>query len=250
MQNNHNGNPWVMITGTNRGIGRATLECFSERGWNVLAHARAYSREFEGDCNHLSCRYGVSVSPIYFDLSDTEKLKESIMGVLKSGIEIDALVNSAGMAKFRFFPMMGMKEIREVFEVNLFAQMQISQILLSKWIRRKSGAIVNVCSIAGFDLNTNNAAYGVSKAALIAFTRELSMETGQFNIRVNGVAPGIVDTDMVEISGEKNYDELVHASAMSRAASPSEIANVIYWLCSREASYVNGQVIRVDGGMI
>ena len=99
-------------------------------------------------------------------------------------------------------------------------------------------------------MQTNNSAYGVSKAAINAFTKELAMELGQFDIRVNAVAPGIVDTDMVKEMGVDNYNMRVSSSALSRAANPQEIAKVVKWLCSEEASYVNGQIIRVDGGMI
>lgn len=135
----------------------------------------------------------------------------------------------------------------EGYYVNLFAQMQM---LVSKWIRSKAGVIVNVCPIVGYDLNTNNAAYGISKVALVAFTKELSMELGLFGIRVNGVASGIVSTDMVSESGKENYNVLAQAFAMKRAEKSEEVAEVIYWLCSDDRLYVNGRIVYIDGGMI
>lgn len=241
---------FVLITGSNRGIGNATLKYFAEKGWDIIAHARKPTNEFENDIHKISEKHGVEIIPVCFDLTDSLAMKNEIQKIYKKKIYISGLVNCAGVAMFKFFPMMRMSEIKSIFDVNLFSCMELTQLVLKGMMKKKKGCIVNVSSIAGFDLQTNNAAYGVSKAALNAFTKDLSMELGQFHIRVNAVAPGIVDTDMLETTGEDNVNMLITGSAMKRAATPEEVAKVIYYLCSDEASYVNGQIIRVDGGMI
>lgn len=240
----------VIVTGCSRGIGKAIVECFAENGANVWACARKETLEFEKFCKEISEENQVFVKSLYFDMTDGERMREVLKKVFLERKPIDCLVNCAGEALFSFFPLMKISEIRRIFDINLFSVMEMTQLVVNQMIKRKRGCIVNISSIAGIDLQTNNSAYGVSKAAINAFTKELAMELGQFDIRVNAVAPGIVDTDMVKEMGVDNYNMRVSSSALSRAANPQEIAKVVKWLCSEEASYVNGQIIRVDGGMI
>lgn len=240
----------AIVTGCSRGIGKAIMECFAKNGANVWACARKESLEFERFCEEIAEENCVFVKPLYFDVTDSERMREVLKKLFAERKQIDYLVNCAGVALFSFFPLMKVSEIRRVFDINLFSVMELTQLVVNQMMKRKEGCIVNVSSIAGFDLQTNNSAYGVSKAALNAFTKELAMELGQFGIRVNAVAPGIVDTDMVKEIGDSNYNMLVSGSALNRAANPEEVAKVVKWLCSEEASYVNGQIIRVDGGMV
>ncbi|MEY8430302.1 SDR family oxidoreductase [Lachnospiraceae bacterium 48-42] len=245
MENSH-----IMITGSNRGIGNAILRDLCKNGKNVIAHSRCVRDYFSENIYELSNKYQVDIRPVYFDMTDSEQMRKELKQIFSEKKQIDCLINCAGTALFSFFPLMKISEIRRIFDINLFSVMELTQLVVRQMIKRRKGCIVNISSTAGFDLKTNNSAYGVSKAALNAFTKELAMELGQFNIRVNAVAPGIVDTDMVKEIGESNYDMLISNSALNRAAIPEEISNVVRWLCSDEASYVNGQIIRADGGMI
>lgn len=241
---------YALVTGSNRGIGNAVMKELCERGQNVIAHSRCERENFINEIRELREIYHIDIEPIYFDMTDSKKMGLEIKKIIAEGKQIDTLINCAGIASFSFFPLTKISEIRKVFDNNLFSIMEITQLLVKQMIKRKKGCIVNISSIAGIDVQTNNSAYGVSKAAVNAFTKGLAMELGQFNIRVNAVAPGIVDTDMVKISGEDNYKLLVSNSAMKRAADPKEVAKAVAWICSEEASYVNGQIIRLDGGMI
>lgn len=238
----------VFITGTNRGLGKAFVECFVAHGWNVVAHARKDSSEFRVRCSEWSEKYGVKVTPVFFDLTDSEAMKSAVRALIVQKIPIHALVNSAGIAHGGFFPMTPMARIRDVFNVNLFAHMELTQLLL-RYIGRCGGdSVVNIASISGLDLKAGNCAYGVSKAALIAFTRTLSAEYATTHMRVNAVAPGLSDTDMAGLMEENAGREMVARSTMKRLGKPVEIAEVVYFLCSEQASFVNGEVIRVDGG--
>ena len=143
-----------------------------------------------------------------------------------------------------------MKEIRQIFDVNLFSYMELAQMLIKPMIRKKRGAIVNMASFEGINLYPGNSAYGVSKAAVIAWTKVLAREVGDFGIRVNAVAPGFVDTAMARHTEERERDKMMENSAFRRLAEPEEIAEVVYFLASDRASFITGAVLRADGGML
>lgn len=236
------------ITGSNRGIGRAMAEEFARNGADLIAHARLKTDAFEADMSGIADKYGVSVTPVYFDMTDSEAMKEVFRELYKNKTKIDILINNAGVAHGGLFGMTPVSKIKEVFEINLFSVMELTQLVLKIMTRQKSGCIVNLASIAGIDLKPGNSAYGVSKAAVIAWTKTLASEVAQYGIRVNAIAPGLTDTNMASLMEDKAGKEMIESSAMKRLAKPEEIAKVALFLASENASFVNGQVIRVDGG--
>lgn len=238
----------VLITGCNRGIGQATAQYFAEKGMNIVAHTRAYSDAFENEMNILSKRCGVDITPVYFDLADSTAMKSTIKELLRLKLVINVLINSAGIAHGGLFQMTALSTIRDIFAINLFAHMELTQLLLRPMIRQKSGVIINIASISGIDLKKGNCAYGVSKAALIAWTKTLAAEIGEHGIRVNAVAPGLTDTRMARLMEKEAGEAMVQDSVMHRLGRPDEIAAVIFFLASDAASFLNGQVVRVDGG--
>lgn len=236
------------ITGSNRGIGRTMVEEFARSGASVFAHARRETAAFEADMRNLAESYGVSITPVYFDMTDTEAMKAVFKELYKNKARIDILINNAGVAHGGLFGMTPVAKIREVFDINLFSAMELTQLVLKIMTSQKSGCIINLGSIAGMDLKPGNSAYGVSKAAVMAWTRTLASEVAQYGIRVNAIAPGLTDTNMASLMEEKAGREMVESSAMKRLAKPEEIAKVALFLASDDASFINGQVIRVDGG--
>ena len=238
----------VIITGTHRGIGRSILQKFAQKGSNVWACARKPDSTFEFEIADIARQNNVWIEPVYFDLSSTESIKTGFKQIWLSKKPVDVLVNCAGVAFVDIFQRTTEQKIREVFEINVFSVMTLTQLVLKLMVRQKKGAIVNVSSIGGLDAYPAHCAYGASKAAIAAFTRTLATETGPMGIRVNAVAPGATATDMIEAFEMKANGNLLKNCAMKRKANPSEIADAVYYLASDEASFVNGQILRVDGG--
>ena len=240
----------VLITGSRGGIGRSLVEEFAKNGANIFASLRSPDEEFNKFITDLQKKYSVNIDTLYFDITDTELMKKELKRVFfEQKIPVDILVNNAGVAHGGFFQMTPISKIKEVFEINLFSHMEITQIILKNMIKQKKGSIVNIASISGLDLNEGNCAYGVSKAAVIAWTKTLALETARYNIRVNAVAPSLVDTRMAEQMEDKSGKKMVEDSAMKRLARPEEIAKIVVFLASDETSFINGQTIRIDGGM-
>ena len=239
----------IIITGANRGIGLALVEKFAANGCNVWACARKENAAFEREISALAQRAGVRIAPVYFDLADEDEIKAGLMRIFKEKLPVHTLINNAGIHYEKLFQMYTMKEIKEMFTVNVFAMMYASQLVLKIMSRQKSGNIINIASISGLSPYSGNVCYGSTKAAVIMFTKSLAIEAAALgHIRVNAIAPSRVETDMIKHLPAKSLEKGINNSVMKRLAKPSEIADVAYYLASDEASYINGQVIRVDGG--
>lgn len=239
----------AIVTGANRGIGYSIVQKFAQEGANIWACARTKTQEFELSMKEIAEKNRVEITPVYFELTDENQIKEAVKYIHKSKKNVDILANVAGVVNATMFQMTPMAEIRRVFETNYFGTVCLTQNVLKLMNRQKSGAIINVASIAGIDVNPTNCTYGSSKAALIQFTKVLASEVGKLGIRVNAIAPGPTETDMIK-SVEKvvGDDNILERCAMGRYAKPNEIADVAAYLASEYASFINGQVIRVDGG--
>jgi 3-oxoacyl-[acyl-carrier protein] reductase len=239
---------FALVTGANGGIGQAILIALAKSGVHLVAHARQETPEFKALLADIANRYGVQVMAVYFDMTDSEAMKAAVRGLMKDKIPLEILVNCAAKAHGGLFQMTSMEAIKAVFDVNLFAQMTLTQLLLRPMMKQGKGSIINIASIAGIDLKQGNCAYGVSKAALMAFTKTLASEAGVYGVRVNAIAPGLTDTAMAALMQDSASQEMIHASAMKRLAQPEEIANTVAFLASDNATFINGQIIRVDGG--
>ncbi len=241
----------VIITGTNRGIGKAILERFAkEEGICILAHARRETEEFTEIINELrTVQSGVAIYPLYFDLAKPEEIKESLGKVLKEHKKIDVLVNNAGVVMpSKSFLMMDDRTLRTSFEINFFAQVKITQMVCRAMIRNGTGTIVNMASVAAFSGVEGQFEYTAGKAAVVGMTRRLSNELAPYNIRVNGVAPGLINTDMIMQMNDEMRNSLLKKTIAQRLGEPEEVANIVYFLASEEASFVNGQCLLVNGG--
>lgn len=240
----------AVVTGCNRGIGKEVMTTFAEHGANVFACARRESAEFADTVAQLAERTGRTITPVYFDLADLEQVKAGVRAIVAAKVPVDVVVNNAGIASGALFQMTSLTDMKNLFDVNFFAPLQFTQGLARLMSRAKAGSIVNIASTAGLIGDAGTTAYGSSKAALMYATRAMATELGQFNIRVNAIAPNVTRTDMYEQMDEKARERLIATTALKRAAEPREIANAALFLASDLSSYVTGQVMRVDGGQI
>jgi 3-oxoacyl-[acyl-carrier protein] reductase len=241
-------NKTAIITGANRGIGFETLKLFVQQGANIVVCCRTINLEFEDTIKCLKKKHGVNITICPLDLSSEESVKDASRVILDSK-KADILVNCAGTGHGALFQRTSIKEIKNVFEINYFNQILFTQNIVRLMLHQQSGAIINVCSVAGIEGRKGNIAYGASKAALILATKTLSSEVAEKGIRVNAVAPGLIDTDMLSQMEENAREEILALSQMHRLGKPEEVAKVILFLASDMSSYITGQVVRVDGGM-
>lgn len=239
----------AVITGCNRGIGKAILENFAENGANVFAVVRKESEEFSAYINELSERTGVTITPIYVELKDEESVRAGAKEIIGKKVPIDILVCNAGVSlQLSTLAMTKMETIKDVFEINLFSQMLLTQLIARNMMRNKKGSIVYISSSAAYDGGAN-IEYSSSKAAVVGEVRRLAVEYGPFNIRVNAVAPGLTATDMGNSMDEDDESIALSMNIMKRKGEPKEIANVVEFLASDKASFITAQVLRVDGGL-
>lgn len=240
----------AIVTGCNRGIGKAILTLFAENGANVWACARCEDTEFSAFITDLADRTGITIKPVYFDLSDSEQIKAGAKEITSEKLPIDILVNNAGAIATAPFLMTTMDKMHQMFELNYFSAMQFSQLIARQMLRKKSGSIVNLSSSAAIEGNEGRAAYAGAKAAIITSTKVMARELGLAGVRVNAIAPGLTQTDMMtESTPEDALKSTIDRISMKRVGEPHEIAGAALFLASDLSSYMTGQTLSVDGGM-
>jgi len=240
----------AVITGCNKGIGKAILEEFSKNGANIFACVRKVDKNFEALVEKLKKENNNQIFPIEIDLSDEENVKKGAKEILSNEVPIDILINNAGSISSSIFQMTSTTKYKELFDINFHSQVLLTQFIIKSMIKNKDGNIIFISSSSGIDGNEGRSAYVSTKAAIIGQAKVLSREVGKFNIKVNTIAPGLTNTDMMKNNTpEKTIEDVVAKLSLKRFAEPKEIANVALFLSSKLSGYITGQVIRVDGGM-
>ncbi len=238
----------VLITGASRGIGKACAECFAEYGWRVVINYNSS----EAAANELVDKIKASGGEAYAfkaDVGVTDECRALVeYAVSVGGGKLDALVNNAAIDAFAPFDMLSKEDEKRIFDINLFGAMDCTRFALPYMVRDREGSIVNVSSIWGRVGASCEVQYSTTKAAIIGFTKALSKEVGMSGVRVNCVAPGIIDTDMNASLTKEDVDEFLTGVPLGRMGTPREVAECVYFLCG--ATYVTGQVLGVDGGYI
>lgn len=230
----------VLITGSSRGIGAATARLFSERGCNVYINYNNSGQKALELASSLRAR------AIKADVGNPYEVEQ----MFASLPPLDVLCCNAGIAKAGLIQNLSYDAWREIFSVNTDGVFYCLKNALPQMISRKNGAIVIVSSILGINGASCEAAYSATKGALIALTKSLSKELGPSGIRVNAVAPGAIDTDMLNNLEASEKAALVNSCSIERLGNPEDVAKLIYFLASDEASYISGQIMGVDGGLI
>ena len=239
----------VVITGCLKGIGRSTLDLFARQGANIWACSQKKEDAFELHIDQLQEENTVWIKPIYFDFADEIQLKEAVKQIRSDKMVIDSLINIAGMTIDARFHMMSMKDLRQVFEINYFSQLLFTQYITKLMLRQNFGNVVFISSIAGIDGSVGQVSYASSKAAVIALTKSLSAELGPMGIRVNAIAPGVIDTEMTRAVEGDSLKNLIELSALKKIGLPEDVAGTLAFLASDLSSYITGQVLRIDGGI-
>jgi 3-oxoacyl-[acyl-carrier protein] reductase len=245
MMNETNGEKIALVTGASKGIGRAICVELAKSGYRIVVN---YMSDEKGAVDTLEMvrKAGSDGQIMQFDVSDFDKTQSAVQDILKENGSIDALINNAGITADGLFIMMPRKDWNTVIDISLSGFFNVTRPVLEKMILLKRGAIVSIASIAGLLGNRGQANYSAAKAGLIGASRSVASEVARLGIRVNVVAPGLIETDMIKEAPVENIKTLI---PMARIGKPQEVARVVRFLCSEDASYITGQVISVNGGM-
>ena len=240
----------AVITGCNKGIGMSILKTFSENGANVIACVRKISKEFQDEVEELKKKHKNEITIEKLDFSDESASKEIGAKINLENKKIDILINNAGSIHTSLFQMTPIEKFKEIFQINYFSQIIFTQQIIKNMVKNKNGSITYISSTSGIDGNEGRGAYSDSKAAIISKSKVLSKELGIFNIRVNSIAPGLTNTNMMtENTSKEKIKAVIENLSLKRFADPNEIADTALFLSSDLSSYITGQTIRVDGGM-
>ena len=235
-----------MITGASQGIGKETARLFANRGWNVAVHYYRHEAEAKALAEELG--HITWAVPFCADIADSKQVNHMAEKVSQVFGKIDALVNNAGIAGQKLFQDLTDQDWREMFAVNTDGVFYTCRAVLPQMLSRHQGTIVNISSIWGISGASCEVHYSAAKAAVIGMTKALAQEAGPSGIRVNCVAPGVIDTRMNACHSSEIMKALAQDTPLGRIGKPQEVAALIYYLCSEEASFLTGQVICPDGG--
>ncbi|SCL94210.1 3-oxoacyl-[acyl-carrier-protein] reductase [Sporanaerobacter sp. PP17-6a] len=239
----------AIVTGGTRGIGRSIALGLARNGVNVAITYISNDDKAKEVIDEIK-KFEVKGIAVKADISEEKDVKNMVELVLKQFDSVDILINNAGITKDGLLVRMKSEDWDSVINTNLRGTYLVTKAVSKNMIRQKSGIIVNIASVVGLTGNAGQSNYSASKAGIIGFTKTVAKELGGRGIRVNAVAPGFVKTDMTEILKDDVKKKMIDSIPLKRCAEPEDIANAVLFLCSREASYITGQVINVDGGMV
>lgn len=239
----------ALITGAARGIGKQIAMTLAKEGYDIALNYRSNTDELlklkeEIESNNVKC---LLVQGDVSNFEDTERIAKETMDEFG---KIDVLVNNAGITKDMLLLRMKKEDFESVLDVNLLGTFNMTKNVASYMMKARSGRIINVSSVVGVSGNAGQANYAASKAGIIGFTKSLAKELASRNILVNAVAPGFIGTDMTNVLKDDVKDKILEQIPLRRIGNAEEVANVVKFLASEESSYITGQVINIDGGML
>jgi 3-oxoacyl-[acyl-carrier protein] reductase len=235
----------AIVTGGSRGIGRAICVELARHGYFIVINYRS-NEQAAREALGLVVGQGSDGELAQFDVADYEACQRAVGDLLGRRERIEVLVNNAGVAVDGLMTWMPPESWRKVTRTTLDGFYNVTSPVLKQMVKRKRGSIVNISSISALIGNRGQVNYSAAKAGLIGATRSLAAEVSRLNVRVNVVAPGLIDTEMLEEVPKDVVKKLIPAGRIGR---PEEVATVVRFLCSDDASYITGQVISVNGGM-
>lgn len=242
-------NKVALITGATRGIGKEIALELAENGFDIAMNYRSEKEATDELKNEIE-KYGVRCEFVKADVSDFEQCEAMVKDTIEKFGKIDVLVNNAGITRDGLIMRMKKEDFESVIDVNLTGTFNVTRNVIPYMIKKKSGRIINLSSVVGVAGNAGQTNYSASKAGIIGFTKSLAKEVASRNILVNAIAPGFIDTDMTKVLSDSVKEGIHSQIPLKRMGSPREVAKVVKFLASEDSSYVTGQVINVDGGMV
>ena len=239
----------ALITGATRGIGKQIALELAENGYNISLNYRTLSDEVNNLKSEIESK-GVKCLLVNGDVSDFESCENMAKETVQSLGQIDVLVNNAGITKDGLLMRMKKEDFTKVIDINLVGTFNMTRNVIPFMIKKRSGRIINVSSVVGITGNAGQTNYSASKAGVIGFTKSLAKELGSRNILVNAVAPGFIKTQMTDVLKNEVKEEISKNIPLKRIGNAEDVANVVEFLSSDKSSYITGQVINVDGGML
>lgn len=243
-------NKTVLVTGGAKGIGRKIAEDFASLGYNVCINYNTSENEAINLKDKLAS-LGHSVIILKADISKKEEVNNMVEEIIVNFGKIDVLVNNAGICNYDLFTDISDEEIKKIIDTNLIGTINVTKSVLNKsMIKNKSGNIINISSIWGITGASCEVMYSLTKAGIIGFTKALAKELAISNIRVNAVAPGVIDTEMISNLNQSEINNLKEEIPIGRIGSVEDVSNTVMFLASDKSSYITGQVISPNGGMV
>ena len=239
----------AIITGGSRGIGRGIAKIFAQQGANV---AFTYSSSVT-EANQLEDElktFGVKVKGYQSNAADFNQCEQLVEEVVKDFGTVDILINNAGITKDTLLMRMSEEDFDKVIQVNLKSVFNMTKAAQKIMLKQRKGSIINISSVVGVQGNAGQANYAASKAGILGFTKSVALEMGSRNIRCNALAPGFIETEMTAALKPEIVEGWRNAIPLKRGGQPEDVANACVFLASDLSSYITGQVLRVDGGMI
>lgn len=240
----------ALVTGGTRGIGWAISQTLAEYGASIVLTGHSKPEQAKAQALNLKERYGVEAEGLSCDVTNPTAVRDCYGAVNRIYKKLDILVNNAGILEDNLLGMANEENYRRTFDVNVLGVLLNMQYAARLMARGKSGSIINISSIIGRFGNPGQVVYGGSKAAVIGMTLSAAKELASTGIRVNAIAPGFIDTDMVRQIPPEKYQQRMESIKMGRIGSPDEVAKAVLFFASELSSYVTGQVLGVDGGML
>ena len=242
-------NKVALITGGTRGIGKEIAYTLAEENYDIIINYRTENEELMKLKKEIEQKRDRCLL-LKGDVSNFEDCKKLVEEAINRMNHIDVLVNNAGITKDMLLMRMKPEDFNEVINVNLIGTFNMTKNVINYMMKERKGRIINVSSVVGISGNAGQTNYAASKAGIIGFTKSLAKEVASRNILVNAIAPGFIQTDMTNILKENVKDEIAKTIPLKRMGTAEDVANVATFLSSEDSSYITGQVIQVDGGML
>ena len=239
----------ALITGATRGIGKQIAITLAKQGYNIALNYRKENEELENTKKEIE-EIGVQVLAVKGDVSNFEDCENFVKQVIERFGQIDVLVNNAGITKDMLLMRMKKEDFEQVIDTNLVGTFNVTKNVVPYMMKARFGRIINISSVVGIAGNAGQTNYSASKAGIIGFTKSLAKEIASRNILVNAVAPGFIETNMTDILKDDVKQEIAKNIPLKRMGTAQDVANVVKFLASDDSSYITGQVINVDGGML